>query len=140
MYFSNDQNGDYRWWPWEIFGRANGVTVYNKSDPKFKSNANSLEEAASIMGRDGEQFLIWRERAETLGISSIKKTEEGGAIAIRLLPGAHGLYYVPRQTEVATRAYLLSLGPTGDKESKLGLMKQLSERWFYFADFAPGQR
>jgi hypothetical protein len=138
---TRDLNGSYRWGPSTIDEFTPGrFTVSSIDGHRIQAEAKSLQEAALGMGESGEKFLEWLRRAEMLGIYSVTKTDEGGAIEIRLPPGGHGLYYVPRQTESATHVYLLSLGPTGSKTTNFGEMKQLSERWFYFLDFVPGWR
>jgi hypothetical protein len=135
------RNGWYRWGPSVIDEFSPGrFTVSSIDGHRIQAEAKSLREAALGLGESGGKFLEWLRRAEILGIYSVSKTDEGGAIEIRLPPGGHGLYYVPHQTENATHAYLLSLGPTGSKTDNFGEMKQLSARWFYFLDFAPGWR
>jgi hypothetical protein len=138
---TRDRNGSYRWGFLEIDEFSPGkFTVSSINGHRTQAKANSLQDAAKSMGESGQEFLLWLKSAEMLGIYSVTRTEEGGAIEFRLPPGGHGLYYVPRQTASVTQAYLLSLGRTGSKTNSLGVIKQLSERWFFFLDFAPGWR
>jgi hypothetical protein len=138
---TRDRNGSYRWGSSSIDESSSGkFEVSSVDDHRKESEGSTLQEAAMGLGESGQSFISWLRRAELLEIYSVEKSEYGGAIEIRFPPGGHGLYYVPLQSKDQTLSYLLSLGPTGSKTSKLGEMKQLSERWFFFRDFAPGWR
>jgi hypothetical protein len=146
-YFSTYQpDVSYRWGSWEILrwppGREQSLHPFDiskRNHTTVSGKAESLDQVTNVMGSDGRAFLLWVNRTQSLRIYSIKQTE-GGAVEVRLAPGGHGLYYAPREANSTARAYLISLGPTGDRESKLGVMKQLSDNWFYFADFRPVRR
>jgi hypothetical protein len=126
------------WGQYRIRESSDGQWEILTEDPfKTMGKVPSLHDVPLVIGKDGEGFAEWRARAESLDLYSIKRTETGG-VQFRLKPGGHGLYFVPPATQAETRSYLLGLGPTG--EGSFGLIKELSERWFYFTDFTPGWR